>query len=126
MNHDLTPPQQPVAGAVDDTALRMARIVYILYLASLIVPVTAIVGVIMAYVYRDEAPEWLSTHFRFQVRTFWIGMLYMVVGALTALLVVGYLVLLFTLVWVIVRCIKGLQGLDRRRPVADPASWLFG
>ena len=126
MSRDLASPEQQAAGAVGDTALRMARIVYILYLVSLVVPVAAIVGVIMAYVYRDEAPGWLCTHFRFQIRTFWIGMLYMFAGTLTALLLVGYVVLVFTLIWIVVRCIKGLQGLDRRRPVADPASWLFG
>src|SRR4051794_34155120 len=52
-----------------------AKLIYILYLASLIVGVTAIVGLIMAYVNRGGAPEWVETHYRLQIRTFWIGLL---------------------------------------------------
>ena len=57
-----------------------AQIIYILYLVSLVVGVTGIVGVIMAYVYRGEAPDWLQSHYRFQIRTFWIGLLYVVLS----------------------------------------------
>ena len=50
-----------------------AKLVYILYLVSLLIGITAIVGLIIAYVNRDDAPGWLQTHYRFQIRTFWIG-----------------------------------------------------
>jgi uncharacterized membrane protein len=53
-----------------------ARVVYLLYFASLLVGVTSIIGVIIAYVYRADSPEWVATHYRFQIRTFWIGLLY--------------------------------------------------
>ena len=66
-----------------------ARIVYILYLVSLIVGVTSIIGVIMAYVYRADAPQWVQTHYRFQIRTFWIGLLYAFLSLLTAIIIVG-------------------------------------
>ena len=36
-----------------------ANLIYILYLVSLIVGVTALVGVIMAYMNKGEAPEWV-------------------------------------------------------------------
>ncbi|MXZ09042.1 MAG: hypothetical protein F4Y79_06295, partial [Gemmatimonadetes bacterium] len=48
-----------------------AKIVYILYLAELVVGITGLIGVIMAYVNRSDAPEWLASHYRFQIRTFW-------------------------------------------------------
>ena len=44
------------APAEGDTA----RVVYILYLVSLIFGVTSIIGLIMAYVYRADAPEWIK------------------------------------------------------------------
>ncbi|HIF9240904.1 TPA: DUF4870 family protein [Photobacterium damselae] len=47
-----------------------AKIIYILYLVGLVIGVTGIVGVIMAYVNKGDAPQWLQDHFRFQIRTF--------------------------------------------------------
>lgn len=103
----------------------MAKIVYALYLASLVVGVTSLVGVVIAYVYQRDAPEGLRTHFRLQIRTFWIGLLYGVVGALLSLLGIGIVLLVFVAVWLIVRCVKGLRYLDRREPYPNESTWLW-
>lgn len=103
----------------------MAKIVYILYIASIVVGITSIVGVVIAYISKDEAPDWLKTHYRFQIRTFWIGMLYSVIGIVTSIVLIGWLVLLFTLVWFIIRCIKGIQGLDKKAAHPNPTTWMF-
>lgn len=103
-----------------------AKIVYILYMVSLVVGLTGIVGVVMAYINKSEAPEWLAEHYRFQIRTFWIGGLYIFIGALASLLLVGYLILLFWVIWLIVRSVKGMQALDKGEPPANPTSWMFG
>jgi uncharacterized membrane protein len=102
-----------------------AKLVYILYLASLIVGITAIIGVIVAYVNRGGAPEWVQTHYRLQIRTFWIGLLYGVISLITAFILIGFLFALFTLVWWIVRCAKGLQQQSRGAPYDKPATWLW-
>lgn len=102
-----------------------AKIVYILYLIGLIVGITSIVGVVMAYIYKGDAPEWLKDHYRWQIRTFWIGVLYSLIGMVTAMILVGYLILLFVLVWYIVRCVKGLQCLDKGKPLPNSGSWMF-
>ncbi|PSL12175.1 putative membrane protein [Marinobacterium halophilum] len=102
-----------------------AKIVYILYLIGLVVGITSIVGVVMAYIYKADAPDWLKDHFRWQIRTFWIGIVYSLIGMVTTLILVGYLILLFVLVWYIVRCVKGLQCLDKRQPLPDSGSWMF-
>lgn len=107
------------------TSKGMAQIVYILYLVGIVFGITGIVGVIMAYVYKEEAPDWLKTHYRFQIRTFWIGLLYLVIGVLLSFILIGYLVLLFWLVWLIVRCVKGLKTLDQGVAYPDPAGWFF-
>jgi len=110
----------------DPSEGRIANLVYILYLASLVFGVTALVGVIMAYVNRGDGPGWVDTHYRFQVRTFWIGLLIGVIGGLTAMIAVGWFVLLFGLIWIIVRCAKGLKYLARGQAHPDPAAWMFG
>ncbi|WP_428035782.1 DUF4870 family protein [Amphritea sp.] len=102
-----------------------AKIVYILYLISLVVGVTGIIGVVMAYVYKSDAPDWLKSHYQWQVRTFWIGFLYAIIGLVTLFILVGYLILLFNLLWFIVRCIKGLSALEKRQPMPEPTSWFF-
>jgi uncharacterized membrane protein len=116
--HAANPPGNPAEG---DTA----KLIYILYLASLIVGITAIVGVIMAYVNRGEAPAWVEAHYRFQIRTFWIGLLYGFISFITAFILIGFLFALFTLVWWIVRCAKGLQRQSRGEPYDNPATWLW-
>lgn len=50
--------------------------VYILYGAGFITGLAFIVGVVIAHLKRDEAPPWLRTHFTFQIRTFWISLLW--------------------------------------------------
>lgn len=100
-------------------------LVYVLMLASVVLWVTGLVGVIIAYVYRDEAPEWLQSHYRLQIRTFWISFLYVILGMLLLVVIVGYAVLLFWLVWFLVRCIKGIRYLNRGQAYPNPETWLF-
>ena len=116
------PPRRGLFGSATDTA----TVIYILYLAGLLFPITLLIGVILAYIERGEDGSWMQSHYRFQIRTFWIGLLMTVVGGVLALVLVGWLLLLFWLVWLVVRCVKGMKYLNRREPVPDPATWGFG
>ena len=87
--------------------------------------ITSIIGVIMAYLNKAEAPDWLKTHYQFLIRTFWIGLLYSVIGFILVFVFVGILVLLFVLVWLIVRCVKGMKLLDEGKPHPNPTGWMF-
>jgi uncharacterized membrane protein len=102
-----------------------AKLVYILYLAGLIIGITGVVGVIMAYINKSDAPEWLQSHYRFQIRTFWIGFLYLVIGSILSMVFVGFFVLLFWAVWLIVRCVKGMKSLDKNEAHPNPTGWFF-
>lgn len=111
---------------IQENARKMAIIVYALYLGSFIVGITLLAGVVVAYIYRNDAEDWLVSHYRFQIRTFWMFVLFSLSGGLLALIFIGWLILLFAAVWLIVRCVIGLKRLGERQPIADPASWLFG
>ncbi len=103
-----------------------AKIVYVLYLLFFLTGViTPIIGVVVAYVYTDDAPDWLRSHYQFQIRTFWIGLVLFIVGSLLALVLIGWLVLLFATIWWIVRCVKGLRAAHRREPIPDVQTWLW-
>lgn len=110
---------------INAEAAGSAKLVYILYLVSLIFGITSIVGVIMAYINKNDAPRWLESHYRFQIRTFWIGLLYSLIGAVLVVVLIGWIILLFTMVWLIIRCVKGLQALDKQEAPPDPATWMF-
>ncbi len=115
-------PQPPGTSAEGPST---AKLVYVLYLVGLVVGVTAIVGLVMAYVYRGESEAWLQSHYRFQIRTFWILLLYSLVALLLTFVVIGLVLWPLIAIWFIVRCVKGLMVLDRQQPYPKPASWLW-
>ncbi|MCG6938259.1 MAG: hypothetical protein LJE83_08835 [Gammaproteobacteria bacterium] len=102
-----------------------AKLIYILLIVSTIVGITGIIGLIMAYVFKDESADWLQTHYRFQIRTYWIGLLYLAIGLITLGINIGVFILMFTFVWMIIRCSKGLKQLQSEQPVANLESWFF-
>ena len=104
----------------------LALIVYILYLAGFVTGVSAVVGLIIAWLQIGRADPVSRSHFRFQIRTFWIGLLFVVVGVITLHIAIGALILLWWVVWTAMRCVKGLLALNAGEPIADPESWLFG
>ena len=110
--------------AVSNT--QIALIVYILYLAAYAVGITALIGVIIAHVQVGSADPMLASHYRFQIRTFWIGVLYWIVGGILVFVLIGFVILLWWFIWSIIRNIKGLLALNENRPIANPTSWMFG
>jgi uncharacterized membrane protein len=112
-----TEPNSTRAPMVSDQQLVL--IVYLLYLTTYIFGVTALVGVII--------PP-LRSHYDFQLRTFWIGLLYLVVGAVLVSVfpAIGVVILVWWLIWSLVRNVKGLLALNDNKPIPNPTSWLFG
>lgn len=100
--------------------------VYLLYVAGYFTGITALIGVIIAHVKADETDPVLRSHYQFQVRTFWIGLLYLVIGTLLCVVLIGFLILAWWLLWSLIRIIKGIVLLNEGRPIANPGSWLFG
>ena len=120
-----TPPSSLPTAASDPR--RTAFIIYILYLAHF-VPVVGwiagIVGLVMAYVERPGAPDWLASHYRLQIRTFWIGLLYYLISACLWVVGIGMVLTVAVLVWFVVRCALGLARLMRSEAYPTPESWL--
>lgn len=114
--------EQPETTPVSTT---VPTIIYVLYLVNLLIPFTGLVGVIMAYINKGDG-NFLDSHYQFQIRTFWIGLLYAVIGILLTFIIIGYLILIFVVIWLIVRAAKGLKYLGKQEPVPDPTSWMFG
>ena len=115
--------QNPLEGMGDPKKSGNANLIYILYLVGLVVGITSIVGVVMAYLNKDEAPEWLKTHYIFQIHTFWKGIVIGLAAILTTFILIGFLIGLALVVWWVIRCVKGMQAISRNQPVEDPRTW---
>ena len=97
----------------------IATAVYALQAAGFLFGITWLVAVIIDYVKRDDARgSWLESHFSWQIRTFWWGLLWGVIGGVLLLVLVGYLVLVANPVWIIYRIVKGWLRLAERREVS--------
>jgi uncharacterized membrane protein len=101
------------------------QIVYFLYIAGMFIPILPIVGLVIAYINRGKAGGWVDTHYTWLIRTFWIGLLYTFVAAALMLLLIGFLVIVAVAIWIIVRCVIGLQAAGRNEPIRNPESWLI-
>ena len=118
------PPYTPSLGAPLSDERQMAMIIYIAYLAAFAFPPLATAGLVLAYVNREIGPDWLKSHYTFQIHTFWIGLLYWVVSIVLCIIVIGFFGLLATMVWYVVRCALGVDRLMKREPYPNPYSWI--
>jgi len=80
--------------------------------------ITWIVAVIINYVKRDDVKgSWLESHFSWQIRTFWWGLLWGAIGALLMFVLVGFAVWFAAAVWIIYRIVKGWLYLNDNKPI---------
>jgi uncharacterized membrane protein len=82
----------------------------------------SIIAVILNYVKRgDVAGTWLESHFRWQIRTFWYGVLWVaicwtfVILTLGIGLIIAWLPLGIVAVWFIYRIVRGWMALANQR-----------
>lgn len=117
--NETTPVSIESGAARDLESLKsITHAVYLLQAIGLCLPLTFIPALIINYVKRDDIHgTWLASHFRWQIRTFWFGLLWAVLGGLTFLVVVGWFILLADWIWLLYRVIKGWLNLFDRKPM---------
>ena len=84
----------------------------------------SIIAVILNYVKRGAVRgTWLESHFRWQIRTFWFGLLWVslclafIVITLGIGIVIAWLPLVIVGLWFIYRVLRGWLALAERRPM---------
>jgi len=121
-----------------ESLIKLTHVIYALHAFSLVTGIVgtatvvgafltgwpSIIAVIVNYVKRSEVRgTWLETHFRWQIRTFWFGLLWVTLCALfiVATLGIGLLIawLPLTLVglWFIYRIVRGWLRLVDHQPM---------
>ncbi len=113
----------------NDFQMNRPTIISLLYLGSFLAGITTIIGIILAYVWNGEAHEgWEDSHYRYHIRTFWMGIAWTVVAIIGTVVTLGLgAFILFPLVaiWFAVRAIKSLLAAQKRQPVQNVDSWIF-
>ena len=90
----------------------------------------SIIAVIINYVKQGDARgTWLESHFRWQIRTFWFALAWVILiglaGAALAIVLIGFAIWgvgLFVLgLWAVYRIARGWLRLSERQPMPVPA-----
>ena len=127
-----------VAAEPRPSLVRLAHIIYALHAASLVTGIIttativgafltgwpSIIAVILNYIYRgDVRGTWLESHFRWQIRTFWFGALWVALCMLFIVMTLGIGILIAWLplalvgIWFIYRILRGWLALADHRPM---------
>lgn len=121
MHHETTP--ATTENNDTDSLKTITTIVYALQAVSFFIGITFIAAVILNYVKKEDVQgTWLASHFRWQIRTFWFGLLWSIIGFISLIIIVGYFILIANAIWIVYRIIKGWLRLSEGKPMyADQA-----
>ena len=120
------------------SALLAAHIVYGLHAFAIVLGITgsatviggflgsvpSIIGVIISYVKRGGARgTWAESHYRWQIRTFWFALLWLIIGVLLFVTLVGapvgFILLVALTLWLIYRIARGWLRLLDKKPMYE-------
>ena len=134
------PPIPPAAGpvSVSSDLVTWTHVVYGLHAFSLLTGILgaatvigafltgwpSIIAVILNYIKRGAVQgTWLESHFRWQIRTFWFGLLWVslcvlfIVGTLGVGILIAWLPLAIITIWFIYRIARGWMALRDAKPM---------
>jgi uncharacterized membrane protein len=121
-----------------DSLVRWTQVVYALHAFSLMTGIVgaatvvgafltgwpSIIAVILNYLKRSEARgTWLESHFRWQIRTFWFGLLWVslcvvfIIATLGIGILVAWVPMVLVGVWFVYRIVRGWAALSSSRPM---------
>jgi uncharacterized membrane protein len=86
-------------------------VIYILFLCGIVAPLLPIIGAVFSYINKDIKNKYLSSHYIFIWRTFWIGFAGMMISIITTIILIGPVLYICLLVWFILRIAMGFKYL---------------
>jgi uncharacterized membrane protein len=117
----------PAVGAIFSTVSTLEKsetaiptLVYACYAAAFLYGLTMIIGVVVAYSYRESASgKWYQSHYDYQIAIFWKSLIFFLLAVpLTFVYGLGMVIMLGTYIWVIVKIVKGWRCLaEGKSPV---------
>ena len=111
---------QEAAAQRTEAAKKITLLVYILQAIGVLVCFTAIAGIIINHLKKNEIKgTWLESHFRWQMRTFWFALLWYCLGILLIFAGFGAFILIGAGLWLIYRIVRGWLTFNDRVEMYD-------
>src|SRR3954466_8911357 len=131
-------PAESIVRTSEESLITWTNVIYLLHAFSLLTGILgaatvigafligwpSIIAVTLNYVKRGDARgTWLESHFRWQIRTFWFGLLWValcglfIVGTLGIGILIAWLPLVAVSVWFVYRIVRGWLALNDNRPM---------
>lgn len=102
----------------DKSLKTLTLVVYALYALSVFTGITAVVAIIINYIKKQDVQGTLyESHFRWQIRSFWFGLLWTFLAALTLFVGIGFILLPIVGIWYVYRQVKGFLRLNDGKPM---------
>ena len=132
-HNDKDKPFDPIAKLVVPDLAKLSQeqrdisyvyVIYVLFVLGIfgLVPVA---GVIMAYAKRNDLRGTIYfDHLQFLLKTFWITLIFSIIGYFTLIFLIGFLILPLTYGWYIFRVVAGFLRLRENRAIT-PDGWLM-
>ncbi len=95
----------------------LAVVAYALHLFGVIAGIPSIVGLVINYVKRNDYDELFDSHHSWMIRSFWWAIFWCVVGFVTLIIGVGFVIFFLAWVWYIYRHVRGLLALLNGEPM---------
>ena len=90
---------------------------YALHMIGAVAGITSIVGLIVNYVKRDPYDEFFDSHHAWMIRSFWWALLWGVIGFITIIVLIGWVILFVVWVWYVYRHVRGLINFLNGEPM---------
>jgi uncharacterized membrane protein len=101
-----------------ETERTVTVIAYALHLFGAVAGLPSIVGLIVNYVRVGRYGDVFDSHHRWMIRSFWWGLVWVVIGCITFwMLGLGWVILGITWIWYLYRHIRGLIALLNGEPM---------
>ena len=123
-------------NTVPNSAVTVTQVIYGLHALSIFIGVTSVVtivgafvfgvpsiiAVIVNYAYRANVRgTFLESHFQWQIRTFWFALLWVTIGLMLFVTLIGiplaWIICIAAGIWVIYRVARGWLTLQDRKPM---------
>lgn len=119
MNRDIEPRTHLDTASVQSHK-NLALIGYALQALGLITGIAAVAGVILNYIKRSEVQgSYIASHFTWQIKTFWYGLLGIVIGAILSVIGIGVIIMFAVGIWYIYRIVKGWLALNEGKELPN-------
>lgn len=93
----LSAPQAPQSPALSPAEMDERNLAYVIYGLLFVSPfslgLTALIGVVLAYIKKHDCTSFIQTHFRYQIKNFWIIFVLWAIAAFIAVICTVFLTL---------------------------------